>query len=42
MERKFGNAVVELYQGDITELDIDAIVNAANNHLWMGKRWNIT
>jgi O-acetyl-ADP-ribose deacetylase (regulator of RNase III) len=28
--------VVELVQGDITELAVDAIVNAANNHLWMG------
>lgn len=36
MKVKIGNAVVETYQGDITELDVDAIVNAANNHLWMG------
>lgn len=28
--------VIELVQGDITELASDAIVNAANNHLWMG------
>jgi O-acetyl-ADP-ribose deacetylase (regulator of RNase III) len=23
-------------EGDITQLDVDAIANAANNHLWMG------
>jgi O-acetyl-ADP-ribose deacetylase (regulator of RNase III) len=27
---------IELFQGDITTLEVDAIVNAANNHLWMG------
>lgn len=27
---------ISLCQGDITDLDVDAIVNAANNHLWMG------
>jgi O-acetyl-ADP-ribose deacetylase (regulator of RNase III) len=27
---------VELFKGDITSLDVDAVVNAANNHLWMG------
>jgi O-acetyl-ADP-ribose deacetylase (regulator of RNase III) len=27
---------LEVTQGDITEQDTDAIVNAANNHLWMG------
>ncbi|MCL5266026.1 MAG: macro domain-containing protein [Chloroflexi bacterium] len=27
---------ISLFQGDITELATDAIVNAANNHLWMG------
>lgn len=27
---------IEVVQGDITEVDCDAIVNAANNHLWMG------
>jgi len=28
--------VLEVRQGDITQADTDAIVNAANNHLWMG------
>lgn len=29
-------ARITLYQGDITQLETDAIVNAANNALWMG------
>ena len=36
MEVKAGNSVVELVQGDITELDTEAIVNAANAQLKMG------
>jgi len=27
---------IKLYNGDITDLEVDAIVNAANNQLWMG------
>ena len=27
---------LEVVEGDITTLDVDAIVNAANDHLWMG------
>jgi len=27
---------IEVKQGDITKADTEAIVNAANNHLWMG------
>ncbi len=27
---------IELFQGDITLLELDALVNAANNRLWMG------
>ena len=30
------NATLEVVQGDITEMDVDAVVNPANNHLWMG------
>jgi O-acetyl-ADP-ribose deacetylase (regulator of RNase III) len=29
-------AKITLYQGDITQLSTEAIVNAANSHLWMG------
>ena len=27
---------LEVVEGDITTLEVDAIANAANNHLWMG------
>ena len=27
---------IKVYQGDITQLELDALVNAANNRLWMG------
>jgi O-acetyl-ADP-ribose deacetylase (regulator of RNase III) len=27
---------IEVVKGDITDVDTEAIVNAANNHLWMG------
>jgi O-acetyl-ADP-ribose deacetylase (regulator of RNase III) len=27
---------LEVVEGDITQLDVDAIANAANDHLWMG------
>ena len=27
---------IELREGDITACQVDAVVNAANNHLWMG------
>ncbi len=30
------SATIDLVKGDITALEVDAIVNAANNHLWMG------
>ena len=31
-----GATTLEVVQGDITTCSVDAIVNAANNHLWMG------
>jgi O-acetyl-ADP-ribose deacetylase len=31
-----GATTLEVVQGDITDCAVDAIVNAANNHLWMG------
>jgi O-acetyl-ADP-ribose deacetylase len=30
------SARLRVAEGDITALDVDAIANAANNHLWMG------
>lgn len=30
------DATIEIIQGDITDMDVDVIVNPANNHLWMG------
>lgn len=35
-ELKIYNAIVKMVQGDITELEVEAIVNAANNKLLMG------
>jgi O-acetyl-ADP-ribose deacetylase len=31
-----GRLQLEVVEGDITALDVDAIANAANDHLWMG------
>jgi O-acetyl-ADP-ribose deacetylase (regulator of RNase III) len=36
MIRQLGGTALEVLQGDITECAVDAIVNAANNRLWMG------
>jgi O-acetyl-ADP-ribose deacetylase (regulator of RNase III) len=36
MEKKLGAVLVKTYIGDITELTVDAIANAANSDLWMG------
>jgi O-acetyl-ADP-ribose deacetylase (regulator of RNase III) len=36
MELIIGRAKLAILQGDITSLTTDAIVNAANNYLWMG------
>lgn len=35
-ELKIGNSAIKLVQGDITEQETDAIVNAANNQLILG------
>lgn len=34
--RQLQGTTLEAVQGDITRLDVDAITNAANDHLWMG------
>jgi O-acetyl-ADP-ribose deacetylase (regulator of RNase III) len=36
MEVLLKNTKIELFQGDITTLEVDGIVNAANNRFWMG------
>jgi O-acetyl-ADP-ribose deacetylase (regulator of RNase III) len=36
MQKKVANTVIELVEGDITEQDTDAIVNAANSALVLG------
>ena len=36
MERTFGDIAIKTHIGDITELTVDVIVNAANSDLWMG------
>ncbi len=35
-ERRIGSTRLRLVQGDLTALAVDAVVNAANDHLWMG------
>jgi len=35
-EIKLHGKIIEARQGDITDYDGEAIVNAANNHFWMG------
>jgi len=36
MEFSVANTKIKLFQGDITTLRVDAIVNAANDRFWMG------
>lgn len=36
MEKLVGSVLIKTYMGDITELAVDAIANAANSDLWMG------
>lgn len=36
MKVKLGKATFALERGDITDAEVDAIVNAANSELWMG------
>ncbi len=35
-ERRIGTGLIRLVQGDLAAFPSDAIVNAANDHLWMG------
>lgn len=35
-EKKVNGTVIKLVQGDITQCRVETLVNAANNHLWMG------
>jgi O-acetyl-ADP-ribose deacetylase (regulator of RNase III) len=36
LEKRVGSVLVKTYIGDITNLSVDAIANAANSDLWMG------
>lgn len=36
LSREISSVTVQAVQGDITDLEVDAITNAANDHLWMG------
>jgi O-acetyl-ADP-ribose deacetylase len=36
VEHRIGSARIRIVKGDITSLPCDAMVNAANDHLWMG------
>jgi O-acetyl-ADP-ribose deacetylase len=36
MALKIGQISLEVQRGDISQANVDAVVNAANNHLWMG------
>jgi O-acetyl-ADP-ribose deacetylase len=36
VERQVNDLTVRVVQGDICDRRVDAVVNAANNHLWMG------
>jgi len=36
MKRKLGACTLHIALGDICDRQVDAVVNAANNHLWMG------
>jgi O-acetyl-ADP-ribose deacetylase len=36
MTQHAGGTLLEVIHGDITECSVDAVVNAANNYLWMG------
>jgi uncharacterized protein YjbI with pentapeptide repeats len=36
MQKNVSGIKIRIVQGDITDQEVDAIVNAANNHLWMG------
>src|SRR3990167_7921858 len=36
MKARIGKTDVVIERGDLTDWEVDAIVNAANSHLWMG------
>ncbi len=36
MSQRIGRFIIKIQKGDITEFDVDAVINAANSDLWMG------
>jgi len=41
MKTNIRSTALEIVPGDIAQMQVDAIANAANNELWMGSVWRV-